>query len=155
MRFASQYARQSPFLLVFVIHPWFSQGELHQNFATFVDWFTEELSRLAFHSFENDTTLVEGIPRAEAAKLLSGLVFLNGWPETGTDAPRPHPFCRIFLNGGAKRALKVSHFENFKKAFGDGVAIKRIAQPRRRGSIWKWVAMAVVLFAVVGAIVFH
>jgi hypothetical protein len=92
LRFASQYARQSPFLLVLVIHPWFSQGELHQNFGGFVDQFTKELSTLAFQSFETDTTLVEGMPRAEAAKLLSGLVFLDGWPATGTDAPQPVHF---------------------------------------------------------------
>jgi hypothetical protein len=129
MRFASQYTRKLPFMLIFVIHPWFSQGELHQNFASFVDRFTEELARLAFFSFAGDKTLAGGIPREKAAKLLSGLVFLNGWPETGTDAPRPNPFCRIFLNGGAKHGLTVDDFAQFKQAFGDGLVVTRLAKP--------------------------
>ena len=41
LRFAAQYTRNGPFMLVFVIHPWFSQGELHQNFVGFVDRFRE------------------------------------------------------------------------------------------------------------------
>lgn len=110
-----------------MIHSWFSQGELHQNFGSFVDHFTQELSRLAFFSFAGDKTLVEGIPKGDAAELLSGLVFLNGWPETGTDAPRPNPFCRIFLNGRAKHALDVADFAQFQKAFGSGLVVKWLA----------------------------
>jgi hypothetical protein len=127
-RFAGQYARNKPFMLVFVIHPWFSQGELHQNFGNFVDIFTEELARLAFQSFAQDQTQEMGVARAELARLLSGLVFLNGWPPAGTDAPRPEPFCRIFLNGEAKHKLKVSQFAEFKKLFGNGVVVKRISR---------------------------
>lgn len=126
LRFASQYARNLPFLLVFVIHPWFSQGELHQNFSGFVDQFTNELSRLAFQSFRADSTVVEGITRADATKLLSGLVFLNGWPVSGTDAPRPHPFCRVFLNSFATHLLAPSDFVAFQAAFGNGIEIKAI-----------------------------
>lgn len=128
LRFAGQYARNKPFMLVFVIHPWFSQGELHQNFGNFVDIFTEELARLAFQSFAQDQTQEMGMARAELTRLLSGLVFLNGWPPEGTDAPRPEPFCRIFLNGEAKNKLKVSQFAEFKKAFGNDVVVKRISR---------------------------
>src|ERR1019366_4512902 len=42
LRFAGQYTRNAPFMLYFVIHAWFSQGELHQNFNGFVDTFTRE-----------------------------------------------------------------------------------------------------------------
>jgi hypothetical protein len=126
LRFASQYTRQGPFLLVLVIHPWFSQGELHQNFAQFVDVFTKELSRLAFQSFQNDAAPVEGLPRAEAAKLLSGLVFLNGWPATGTDAPRPRPFCRIFLNSLAAHRLVREDFASFEAAFPNDITVEEI-----------------------------
>jgi hypothetical protein len=73
---------------------------------------------------------------------------LNGWPATGTDAPQPRPFCRIFLNGGAKHTLKVSQFADFKKAFGDGIAIKQLERPWRH-AILKWVAVAVVVVAIV------
>jgi hypothetical protein len=128
LRFAGQYARNKPFMLVFVIHPWFSQGVLHQNFGNFVDIFTEELARLAFQSFAQDQTQEMSTTRAELTRLLSGLVFLNGWPPEGTDAPRPEPFCRIFLNGEAKHKLAVSQFAEFKEAFGDGVVVKRISR---------------------------
>jgi hypothetical protein len=37
LRFASQYARKEPFLLAFVIHSWFSQGQQYQNADEFVD----------------------------------------------------------------------------------------------------------------------
>jgi hypothetical protein len=126
LRFASQYARQEPFLLVFIIHPWFSQGELHQNAGSFVDRFTKELSKLAFVSFQSDTTLVEGVPCADATKLLSSLVFLNGWPATGTDAPQPRPFCRVYLNSHATHALARSDFASFEAAFANGIAIEVI-----------------------------
>ena len=127
LRFAAQYTRNGPFMLVFVIHPWFSQGELHQNFVGFVDRFAKELARLAFLSFRNDPTVVEGVPASDAAKLLSGLVFLNGWPAEGTDAPRPRPFCRIYLNPIATHPLTRSDFSSIEATFGDDVVVEEIA----------------------------
>lgn len=150
LRFAAQYARNKPFMLVFVIHPWFSQGDLHQNFGNFVDRFTEELARLAFLSFAQDQTQEMGMARAELMRLLSGLVFLNGWPPEGTDAPRPKPFCRIFLNGEAKHKLKVSRFAEFKKTFGDGVTVKRISRPLGLAGIATAVTVAVVIVGICG-----
>jgi hypothetical protein len=148
LRFAGQYARNQPFILIFVIHPWFSQGELHQNFGDFVDIFTEEMSRLAFQSFSEDQMPQMGMQRAELTRLLSGLAFLNGWPPEGTDAPRPKLFCRIFLNGDAKHRLRVSQFAAFKKAFGDDLIVKRISRSPNRSRI----AMAAITVAAVGAI---
>ncbi|KJC60073.1 hypothetical protein UP10_15510 [Bradyrhizobium sp. LTSPM299] len=145
LRFAGQYARNAPFLLVFVIHSWFSQGELHQNFGGFVDAFTKELSRLAFESFANDQTQLLGMSHADLTRLLSGLVFLNGWPAAGTDAPRPNPFCRIYLNGHAKHKLRVSHFAKFKEAFGDGLVVEEIPPPRRSSSLMAGVALLVIV----------
>jgi hypothetical protein len=85
------------------------------------------------------------------------LVFLNGWP-AGTDAhtPQPHPFCRIFLNGGAEQALKVSDFEDFHKAFGDGVTITRVERPRG-SSVRKWLiaAFLIIVGVVVGYVAAH
>jgi len=134
LRFTNQFTRNIPFFLVFVVHPWFGGGQLHQNFIGTTDRFAKALATGAFQSFVNDATLVEGIPRAEAVKLLSGLVFLNGWPATGTDAPQPMPFCRIYLNGGAQHGLTVSDFDPFSKAFGGGVVVERIEPPRRAAS---------------------
>jgi hypothetical protein len=127
LRFASQYTRNLPFLLVFVIHPWFSQGMIHQNFQGFVDRFTRELSRFAFFSFEHDATPVEGMPRSQATTLLSGLVFLHAWPATGTDAPRPRPFCRVFLNPHAAHPLTIADLAAFKTAFGSEIVIEVVS----------------------------
>jgi hypothetical protein len=99
----------------------------------------------------NDTTLVEGITRAEAVKLLSGLVFLNGWPATGTDAPQPMPFCRVYLNGSAKHRLTVADFDPFTKAFGNGVVVESI-DPPRQGAFRRGLAVGVMLAVGVGAL---
>jgi hypothetical protein len=130
-RFTSQFTRRRPFFLVFMIHPWFGGGQLNLNFAGSTDHVAKTLATGAFQSFVNNRTLVDGIPHAEAAKLLSGLVFLNGWPATGTDALQSKPFCRVYLNGGAQHALEVSDFDPFTKAFGDGVVVERIDPPPR------------------------
>jgi hypothetical protein len=126
LRFAGQYTRNAPFILFFVIHPWFSQGELHQNIGEFVDTFTRELAKLVFLSFQDNHTLVEGVPRSQVAKLLSGLIFLNVWPEAGTDAARPRPSCRVYLNPIAKHPLKRSGFSFIEAALADDVMVEEI-----------------------------
>ena len=131
LRFAGQYARKGPFVLVFVIHPWFSQGELHKNFAGFVDAFTRELARLAFLSFRNNSTLAAGVPRSQATKLLTGLAFLNGWPPEGTDVARPRPFCRIYLNESVTYALERTDFSCMEAVFGDDLTVEEIAEDHR------------------------
>ena len=133
LRFTSQFACQNPFFLVFIIHPWFEGHTFHQNFANVTNSFGREIAANAFRSFVNDATLVEGIPRSEAIRLLSGIVFLNGWPSEGTDAPQPRPFARIFLNSSATHRLKVSDFSAFTRAFGDGVTVEQIDVPRAGG----------------------
>ena len=155
LRFTSQFGRRNPFFLVFVVHPWFGGQQLHQNFVGTTDAFAKEFATRAFQSFVDDATLVDGVPRAEAAMLLSGLVFLNGWPATGTDAPRPQPFCRLYLNGGATHALNVSDFEAFEKAFGNGVVIERIPPPPRRGFFRKWLLAATVIIVGAGALALY
>jgi hypothetical protein len=92
--------------------------------------------------------------RAELARLLSGLVFLNGWPPKGTDAPRPKPFCRILLNGEAKHKLAVSQFAEFKKAFGDGVVVKRISRSPGLAGIATAVLAAVAVVGIGGYFAF-
>jgi hypothetical protein len=81
------------------------------------------------------------------ARLLSGLVFLNGCPAIGTDAPRPQPLCRIFLNGGAKQPLQVADFEAFQKAFRGGVVVTQLAPPSGTGKRPEALALRVVVMA--------
>jgi hypothetical protein len=75
-------------------------------------------------------------------------VLLNGWPETGTDAPQSKPFCRVYLNGGARHPLEVSDFDLFTKAFGDGVVVERIDPPRAPASRG---GLSAALFLAIGA----
>lgn len=121
-RFMSQFTLNYPFLLVFVHQWWFHKGMLH-NFGGNLATFCQEISELAFDSFSENTTLVEGKSRAEASKLLSGMVFLNGWPSAGTDAPREKPFCRIFLNNSAIHKLVPEDFDDIVAAYKDDISI--------------------------------
>jgi hypothetical protein len=153
-RFTSQFTRHHPFFLVFVIHPWFGGGQLNTNFIGTADHLTKTLATGAFQSFVNDRTPVEGISHAEATKLLSGLVFLNGWPATGTNAPQSKPFCRVYLNGGAQHPLEISDFDPFRKAFGDGVVVERIDPPRPNASR-RALGVGAVLAIAAGALAYY
>lgn len=149
-RFTSQFTRHHPFLLIFIIHPWFGGKSFNTNFVGTADHVLKTLAAGAFKSFANDAALVEGIPYAEATKLLSGLVFLNGWPATGTDAAQSKPFCRVYLNGGARNSLEVADFEPFKTVFGDGVVIECV-KVARSGSLRCFVGVGVVVLLVAAA----
>jgi hypothetical protein len=89
IRSAHQFTRNSPFVLIFVLHPWFDQGLRHHDFAATTSTFTRALARRTFMQFTNDGNLVSevcdkvagGITFAEATQLLSGLIFLNVWPD--------------------------------------------------------------------------
>ena len=115
LRFASQYARNCPFVLLFVIHPWL-QGELHQNFAGFVDTFGSEFAKLVFHGFSSDNSDTYGIPTSEAVKLLSGFVLLNVWPEAKSAGKGPSS--RIYLNPAAtiRWATQISPQSKLRRA---------------------------------------
>jgi len=81
-RFAKQFVRQHPFILVFVIHPWLGGNRLHSNFAGDTTVFTRSFARRSFmqYSFDNNTKVM-GVTRAIASKLLSGILFVNSWPK--------------------------------------------------------------------------
>jgi hypothetical protein len=79
---AQQFTRNKPFILMFVVHPWFNAG-----FG--VDpTFTRALARRAFMQFSTDSTPLNTISKnvpsdvtlAEASRLLSAIFFVNVWP---------------------------------------------------------------------------
>ena len=80
-RSANQFTRNSPFILIFVLHSWFSQIAIDRDF-------TRALARRAFMQFTDDTdplsevcaNVATGATFADAARLLSGVIFLNVWP---------------------------------------------------------------------------
>lgn len=98
LRYAHKFTRSAPFILIFVIHPWLGGLDLHHDFADYGSIFTRSLARRVFMQFRADAEPVQTLARqvldstsiAESTRLLSGLLFLNAWPEksaTTTDAP--------------------------------------------------------------------
>ena len=86
---AKQFATNSPFILMFVVHPWFNALSIHNDFAGADTAFTRSLARRAFMQFSADSTPLISIAGgvranatlAEASRLLSAIFFLNVWPK--------------------------------------------------------------------------
>jgi hypothetical protein len=85
---ANQFTMHSPFLLIFVLHPWLNQLAIHKDIFNNDSIFTRSFSRRAFMQFTYDKTEVRTLCKeisstatlADAAQLLSGIMFLNVWP---------------------------------------------------------------------------
>jgi hypothetical protein len=93
-RYAKQFARNKPFALMFVIHPWFS-GSLHVDFADSVNVFTRSLARRTFMQFRSDQSQIFGLTKGAVSGLLSGIFFIDAY-----EGPDSHaaPRYRFFLN---------------------------------------------------------
>lgn len=123
LRFGSQFARQAPFILFFVIHPWFTQGPLF-HFAGNHDIFCTEFARLTFQSFDHDTTVREGMPTNQLVKLLSAIAFINIWPEP--PAQDIGPTARIYLNATALHPIVPAEFASLRTRLGTQISITQI-----------------------------
>jgi len=122
-RFAKQFTRCEPFFLIFVIHPWFS-GQLHINFVDSLDTFTKEFATQAFCTFESDTQLLFGITRADVARLLSGIIFVDAWEgTTSTKEPR----YRLFLNPNATNKPKPESVAAFAAPYNGDITTIKVA----------------------------
>ena len=85
---AKQFTRNSPFILIFVVHPWFNALSIGNDFAGVDTTFTRSLARRAFMQFSADsrplTSIAKHVPNdvtlADASRLLSALFFINVWP---------------------------------------------------------------------------
>ncbi|MFN3858807.1 MAG: hypothetical protein ACK4RV_13770 [Caulobacter sp.] len=98
--FAKQFVRAKPFILIFVIHPWLGGNRLSTNFAGEADVFTRSLARRTFMQFDGDMTPLFGTTRRDAARLLSGILFIDTWP-----LPPHRPKHRLFLNPNATNPM--------------------------------------------------
>jgi len=112
--YAKQFARNKPFILIFVVHPWVS-GALHLNFSGYLDEFTKAFAETTFCRFQADARAVSDVTLAEAARLLSGILFVNAWE--GKPASEP-PLYRLFLNPHAKNKLLPSSIAAFVTPYG-------------------------------------
>ena len=119
-RYAKQFVRNKPFLLIFVVHPWVSGATLNVNVGGYVDQFTKALARRTFTQFADDTTPVFDVTRWEASRLISGLVFLDAW---AGNPPTELPRYRCFPNPNAKNGLPQSWWNTLAHPYGSDMVI--------------------------------
>lgn len=100
-RFAKQFVRREPFILVFVIHPWLGGGRLSQNFASDTETFMRSFARRTFMQFLSDLTKTFDVTRGTASRLLSGIMFLDAWQQP-SEKPPVHA---LYLNPHAKNPV--------------------------------------------------
>lgn len=117
--YAKQFVRNKPFFLIFVIHPWVS-GSLHQNFSGYVDNFTRAFAQRTFCQFNADNRPVFDLTMAEAARLLSGILFVNAWEG---EPPSEQPRYRLFLNPLAKNKPEPASIQALAAPYGDDMAV--------------------------------
>jgi hypothetical protein len=112
-RDAKQFTRNSPFILIFVVHPWFNALSIHNDFAGVDTTFTRSLARRAFMQFSVDPTPLTSIAKhvpaavtlADASRLLSAIFFVNVWPkEADPTITYAMPSC-LYLNPRATHRL--------------------------------------------------
>jgi hypothetical protein len=98
-RFAKQFCRREPFVLILAHHPWFGGLSLNSDFAGSTSTFTRAFARRTFIQHLRDTSSVYDVTKGEASKLISGIAFLNISQIPGTsDRGRT---LRLFLNPNA------------------------------------------------------
>lgn len=100
-RFAKQFVRRKPFILVFVIHPWLGGLRLSQNFASDTEIFMRSFARRTFMQFRSDRTKVFDVTRRTASRLLSGIMFIDAWQQSSARSPAH----ALYLNPHAKHPV--------------------------------------------------
>ncbi|GAM99788.1 hypothetical protein U91I_03443 [alpha proteobacterium U9-1i] len=113
--YAKQFTRHAPFILVFVIHPWFSGGWLHNEFGGFILDFERAFARRTFLQFRNDATRIFSVSKGAAGGMLSGLAFFNAW--RGQPA-QPGAHFRLFINPLATNPISDLALDEFRFGFG-------------------------------------
>lgn len=121
-KFAKQFPRREPFILVFVIHPWMGGQRLSLNFASDTEIFMRSFARRTFMQFRHDRTKVFDVSRGAASQLLSGIMFVDAWQQ-----PTTRPQVRaLYLNPHARYPVSrltadrlvmdipEMHFDDFK-----------------------------------------
>ncbi|OYX98092.1 MAG: hypothetical protein B7Y80_17095 [Hyphomicrobium sp. 32-62-53] len=118
-RYAKQFARNKPFVLMFVIHPWFS-GSLHVNFADSLNVFTRAFARRTFMQFRSDQTQLFGLPKGAVSGLLSGIFFVDAYEGTDSHAS---PRYRFFLNPFATHKVSDLSSDRLQGAYNNDILI--------------------------------
>jgi hypothetical protein len=115
-KYAKQFTRNNPFILILVVDPLFNGGWIHSDFAGMDTAFTRSLARRAFMQFSSDSTLLDPIGRSvpsdvtlgEASRLLSAIFFVNVWPL------QANPTSWLYLNPRATHRLMPGSLNLFR-----------------------------------------
>ena len=76
--------------MIFVIHPWFNDSAIFNNFGGGDVAFARAFARRAFMQFTHDSQPLNEVCKevgaditfSDAAKLLSAIIFVNAWPDS-------------------------------------------------------------------------
>lgn len=104
-RYAKQFCRNAPFILLFAYHPWLGATDLNTNFVGSTGTFTRALARRTFFQFLNDWSAVFDVTKAEASTLISALAFLNISHFSDEDDKMPTQVMWLYLNPNAKNPV--------------------------------------------------
>ena len=118
---AKQFHRNSPFILIFVVHPWFNALSIHDDFTHADTAFTRALTRRAFMQFSKNSTPLASIAKdvpshvtlADASRLLSALFFVNVWPKEADPTAYPMPSW-LYFNPRATHTLMPGSADLFR-----------------------------------------
>jgi len=132
---AKQFTRNNPFILIFVVHPWFNALSLHRDFNGGGTTFTRSLARRAFMQFSNDSTplnsVCEGVPSdvtlGDASRLLSAIFFVNVWPLEAEPAISYTLPSWLYLNPRATHRLTLGSLSAFRANNLQGTYIDEFA----------------------------
>jgi hypothetical protein len=110
-KFAKQFVRRRPFILIFVIHPWLGGLRFKQNFASFGHVFMRSFARRTFMQFRTDKTKIFAVTRARASRLLSGMMFIDASQVPSSNAP----VHGLYLNPYAKHPISELTRDHLRK----------------------------------------
>jgi len=121
-KYAKQFTRNNPFILIFIVHPWFNALSIHNDFGRVDTNFTRSLARCVFMQFSNDLMSLDCIARdvpsgltlADASRLLSAIFFVNAFPvEADPNIACPLPSW-LYLNPRATHRLTRGELNLFR-----------------------------------------
>ena len=123
--YAKQFTRHMPFMLVFVIHPWWSGLNLSIDFEGIGETFQREFARAAFQDFNADKTLIPktaGETRSSAVKHLSAILLVDAWEGENARQVRH----RLFENANALHPLPTDATDVIKTGLGPSFTFERL-----------------------------
>lgn len=128
-RSANQFTRNAPFILIFVVHPWFNDSAIFSNFCGGDIAFARAFARRAFMQFTRDSQPLNKICKevpaditiSDAAKLLSAIIFVNAWPDDHKLDYEPMPSA-VYLNPRASHSI--NHYAGLFRSLNPHIVIE-------------------------------